>query len=100
MDKLPSDIVTLIFQFDPTYHEQYKQVLLELYSRAQWKIVWVNSDKPPDYTHDERYRDRIINYWNITYAKFYRLTPENNKQQCTEGVIKLEDVQQPQKYKI
>ena len=62
MDKLPSDILTLIFQFDPTYHEQYKQVLLELYSRAKWKIVWINVVRPPEYTHDERYRDRIIHY--------------------------------------
>ena len=92
MDKLPSDIVTLIFQFDSTYHEQYKQVLLELYYRTKWRIVWVNSDKTPEYTTDKRYRDRIIDYWNITYAKFYDLTPENNKQQCTEGVIKLGDV--------
>tara|TARA_B100000424_G_C22876004_1_gene466440 strand:+ start:285 stop:566 length:282 start_codon:yes stop_codon:yes gene_type:complete len=93
MDELPSDVLTLIFQFDPTYHEQYKQVLLELYSRTQWKIVWVNSNRPPEYTHDERYRDRIIHYWNKTYANFYMLTPEDNLQQCTEGVIKLEDVQ-------
>ena len=93
MDKLPSDVLTLIFQFDPTYHDQYKQVLLELYSRAKWKIVWVNVVRPPEYTHDERYRDRIIHYWNKTYANFYLLTPEDNLQHCTEGVIKLEDVQ-------
>ena len=93
MDELPPDVLTLIFQFDPTYHEQYKQVLLELYSRARWKIVWINSNKKPDYTNDERYRDRIIHYWNKTYAEFYSLTPEDNLQQCTEGVIKLEDVQ-------
>ena len=92
MDKFPSDIVRLIFKFDPTYHEQYKQVLLELYSRTLWKIVWVNSDKPPQYTNDKRYRDRIINYWNMSYLKFYGLTSENNLQQCTEGVIKLKDV--------
>jgi hypothetical protein len=88
MNNLPSDVLTLIFQFDPTYHE-----LLELYSRAKWKIVWVNVVRPPEYTHDERYRDRIINYWNKTYANFYMLTPEDNLQHCTEGVIKLEDVQ-------
>ena len=92
MDKLPSDIVTLIFQFDPTYHEIYKYVLLELHSRTLWKVVWVNVVRPPEYTHDEKYRDRIIHYWNKTYANFYMLTSDNNLQHCTEGVIKLEDV--------
>ena len=93
MDKLPSDILTLIFQFDPTYHEQYKQVLLELYSRTKWKIVWVNVVRPPEYTHDENYRDAIINYWNKTYQEYYGLTRLTNKEYCTEGVIKLENVQ-------
>ena len=92
MDKLPSDILTLIFQFDPTYHEIYKYLLLELHSRTLWKVVWVNVVRPPEYFHHKDYCDSIIDYWNKTYPEHYGLTPDNNLQYCTEGVIKLGDV--------
>ena len=92
MDKLPSDVLTLIFQFDPTYHEQYKQVLLELHSRTMWRLVWVNVDIGTQYFRDRDYFDHCVNYWNKTYPEYHGLTPDNNLQQCTEGVIKLEDV--------
>ena len=93
MEKLlPSSIWTLIFQYDRTYHEKYRNVLQELKSKVLWKIVWINSDRKTEYYNSKNYCDTILKYWNVTYANYYSLIPSENSHQCTEGLIILKDV--------
>ena len=92
MFKLPLELEMLIFQFDSTYHEKYKEVLQEFKSRVLWKIVWINSDRKSEYIKCRYWRDSILNYWNVSYAICYNLIPSENSYYCVEGIIKLKDV--------
>ena len=47
---LPKSIWDLIFQFDITYHEKYRNDVLKELKRINWKVIWINrEDKKIEY---------------------------------------------------
>ena len=79
---LPASIWNLIFQYDMTYHEKYRNDVLEELKRINWKVVWVNSDRRTQYGLTENWAETVCAYWNKTYATFYNLSQAQNPQQC------------------
>lgn len=82
---LPASIWNLIFQFDPTYHEKYRNHVLEEIKKVNWRVIWKDElGNERSYCGCNRsWAETICTYWNSTYATYYKLhTGINNPQQC------------------
>ena len=86
---LPASIWNLIFQYDSTYHNKFKEVLEEFKTSISWKVVWVNSNRETQYGLSEDWAEEMCEYWNKTYAQFYGYSLSENPQQCWYGFRKF-----------
>ena len=82
---LPTSIWSLIFCYDNTYHEKYKNYVLEEFktiSSQGWKVVWIHSDRKTEYGVSKDWAETVCEYWNETYATYYDYDSSENPQQC------------------
>ena len=83
-NKLPNDIVMKILQYDPTYHEQYKKILVEMEKKLKfWRIKWINKEinlgdierqseyNISDFQNCIKNIKYISHYWNYVYPQHY-----------------------------
>jgi len=82
--RLPASVWGLIFQYDNTYHEKYRDVVENFKTLISWKVVWVHSDRKTEYGLSEDWAETISTYWNKTYARYYGYGSENPQQCCME----------------
>ncbi len=84
---LPDYIWCIIFQYDSTYHEKYRDVLKDFKAAISWKVVWVNSDRKTMYRLSEEEAEYTCAYWNETYATHYGFSQSENPQQCCTVLV-------------
>ena len=77
-DKLPSNIISKIFEYDPTYHNIYKKLHEEFFNCSRtWRIIskrskdeeergWYYRQYTP-YNMTYGAAKKLANYWNYDY---------------------------------
>lgn len=101
-NRLPKALKIKIYQYDMTYHNIYKTVLIEFLEKTSfWRIKWLNktmdysreNDDPSIYKYDSKKSNikSIVNYWNNEYSKVTFLNLWKTKNNCTDCFITDEE---------
>lgn len=82
MFQLPPHIIYKIFQYDSTYHEQYKKVLDEISMFPIWNICHINDTHFADYYYHLNIAKDMITHWKKYHYSYFinDLTDNSNNE--------------------